>query len=118
MKTVCSKIFTITFSFSFLIAGIFLFFSNELSLLIYKNLEIAIYLKIFSLLIIFMYIDNVIDGILKGVGSQFGVLVINICDLLITILLFILLFLFLVQMDIFSAFSLVKFLTLPLASFY
>ena len=56
MKTVCSKIFTITFSFSFLIAGIFLFFSNELSLLIYKNLEIAIYLKIFSLLIIFMYI--------------------------------------------------------------
>mgnify|MGYP003036285941 FL=1 len=85
MKTVCSKIFTITFSFSFLIAGIFLFFSNELSLLIYKNLEIAIYLKIFSLLIIFMYIDNVIDGILKGVGSQFGVLVINICDLLITI---------------------------------
>ena len=85
MKTVCSKIFTITFSFSFLIAGIFLFFSNELSLLIYKNLEIAIYLKIFSLLIIFMYIDNVIDGILKGVGSQFGVMVINICDLLITI---------------------------------
>ena len=85
MKTVCSKIFTITFSFSFLIAGIFLFFSNELCLLIYKNLEIAIYLKIFSLLIIFMYIDNVIDGILKGVGSQFGVMVINICDLLITI---------------------------------
>lgn len=85
MKTVCSKIFTITFSFSFFIAGIFLFFSNELSLLIYKNLEIAIYLKIFSLLIIFMYIDNVIDGILKGVGSQFGVMVINICDLLITI---------------------------------
>ena len=32
-----------------------------------------------------MYIDNVIDGILKGVGSQFGVMVINICDLLITI---------------------------------
>ena len=32
-----------------------------------------------------MYIDNIIDGILKGVGSQFGVMVINICDLLITI---------------------------------
>ena len=85
MKTVCSKIFTVTFSFSFLIASIFFFFSNELSILIYKNIEVAAYFKIFSLLIIFMYIDNIIDGILKGVGSQFGVMVINICDLLITI---------------------------------
>lgn len=85
MKSVCYKIFAITFSFSFLIAGVFLFFSNEVSLLVYKNLEIAIYLKIFSFLIIFMYIDNIIDGILKGINSQFGVMIINICDLLITI---------------------------------
>ena len=33
-----------------------------------------------------MYIDNIIDGILKGIGKQFGSMTINICDLVITIL--------------------------------
>ena len=33
-----------------------------------------------------MYIDNIIDSMLKGVNSQFGVMCINISDLIITIL--------------------------------
>ena len=86
MKTVCYKIFYVTFAFSFLVASIFLFFANELSLMIYKNLEIASFLRVFSFLIVFMYIDNIIDGILKGIGKQFGSMTINICDLVITIL--------------------------------
>ncbi len=86
MKNVCSKIFDITFIFSFLTAGIFLVYSNEISLMIYKNLEAATYLRLFSILVVFMYIDSIIDGILKGVNCQFGVMCINICDLVITII--------------------------------
>ena len=86
MKTVCNKIFDATFVFSFLVAGIFLFFANELSLAIYQNLDAAPYIRLLVPLVVFMYIDNIIDSMLKGVNSQFGVMCINISDLIITIL--------------------------------
>ncbi len=85
MKTVCDKIFNITFIFSFLVAAIFLFFANEVSLMVYQNLDVALYLRLLAPLVIFMYIDNVIDNMLKGMQAQFHVMCVNICDLLITI---------------------------------
>ncbi len=86
MKTICSNIFEYIFAFSFLLFGIFMCFPNEISLLVYKNIEIGKFIKIFSPLIIFIYIDNVIDNILKGINAQLGVMLINIFDLVITIL--------------------------------
>ncbi len=86
MKFVCDKIFNITFAFSFLVAGIFLFYSNEISLVVYQNLEVAFYFRILAPLIVFMYVDNIIDNILKGMQAQFHVMCVNICDLVITIL--------------------------------
>lgn len=87
MKVICLKIFEFIFVFSILICGIFLFFSNDISYLIYKNIEIGIYFKIFSPLILFMYIDSIIDSMLKGINCQVGSMIINICDLLLTIIL-------------------------------
>lgn len=86
MKTVSNKIFEFTFMFSFLVSGVFLFFANEISLVVYQNLETAKYIRILAPLVVFMYIDTIIDGILKGINSQFGVMCINIFDLIITIL--------------------------------
>ena len=56
-----------------------------MSTAIYKKIEIAKYLRILSPLIIIMYLDIVIDGILKGLDAQVNVLFINIIDLLVSI---------------------------------
>lgn len=82
---ISNKIFKITCSFSFYICSIFLVFSNELGLIIYNNIETGIFFKILSPLIFFIYMDNIIDSILKGLNKQFGVMCCNILDLTITI---------------------------------
>lgn len=82
---ISNKIFRLTSAFSFCICSIFLFFSNELGLAIYNNLEAGLYFKILAPLIFFMYMDNIIDSILKGLNKQFGVMCCNILDLSVTI---------------------------------
>ena len=86
MTTVCNTIFKNTCLFSICIVGIIFFFANELSLAIYENIEIAKWLRILSPLVFFIYIDNIIDNILKGINEQVGVMFCNIIDLVITIL--------------------------------
>ena len=82
---ICKKIFFVISIFSIFILIIFYFFSNEISLIIFKNLECAKYIKILSPVILFMYLDNIIDNILKGLNKQFGVMICNILDLILTI---------------------------------
>lgn len=60
-------------------------FSNKLSLIIFQNSDCAYYLKLLAPVIIFIYIDNVVDSILKGINVQVRVMVINIIDLLFTV---------------------------------
>lgn len=83
--TVCHKIFGIATFFCMIVISILMFFSNELSLAIFQNLECAKYIKILSPLVLFMCLDNIIDNMLKGLNKQFKVMVYNIIDLLITI---------------------------------
>lgn len=86
MNTVCNSIFKNTCLFSICIASIIFFFANELSLAIYQNIEIAKWLRLLSPLVFFIYIDNIIDNILKGINEQVSVMFCNIIDLVITIL--------------------------------
>ena len=81
---VSNKIFKFTCAFSVCVCNIFLFFSNELGLVIYNNLETGYYFKILAPLVFFMYMDNIIDSILKGLNKQFGVMCCNILDLSVT----------------------------------
>lgn len=84
---VCDKIFRITGVFSIGIASIFFVFSHEISLLIYQSIESASYFKLLAPLIFFIYFDNIIDGILKGMNKQFAVMCCNVLDLSLTVLL-------------------------------
>ena len=81
---IANKIFKITFAFTMFICSIFFIFSNDLCLAIYNNIEIGYYFKIFTPFIFFMYMDHIIDCILKGLNKQFGVMCCNILDLSIT----------------------------------
>lgn len=82
-----SRILKYTMIFSFFIIGVFFCFSEELSILIYNNKDISKYIKILAPVIIFMYLDSIVDGILKGLDKQVSVMIINIIDLVSSILL-------------------------------
>lgn len=81
---IANKIFKITCAFTMCICSIFFIFSNDLGLAIYNNIEIGYYFKIFTPFVFFMYMDHIIDCILKGLNKQFGVMCCNILDLSIT----------------------------------
>ena len=85
LKTVCDTIFKVTFIFSICVTGVFIIFANEISLMIYQSIETGKWIKILAPLIFFMYIDNIIDNMLKGINEQVSVMVCNIIDLLVTI---------------------------------
>lgn len=82
---ICQKVFWATSLFSLAISIIFFFFANEISYRVFHNLECATYIKILSPLVLFMYADNIIDNILKGLNKQFGVMICNILDLALVI---------------------------------
>ena len=75
------RIFRITLLFSIGVLGVFWFYSKEVSFAIYQNFEIAPYIKMICPLIAFMYLDSIIDNILKGLNEQLGVMKCNILDL-------------------------------------
>lgn len=82
---VCQKVFLTTSLFSICVSIIFFLLANEFSFIIFHNLECVKYIKILSPLILFMYPDNIMDSILKGLDKQFQVMVCNILDLGLTI---------------------------------
>ena len=82
---VCQKVFFITSVFSICVSLFFFLFSNQISLIVFNNLECSRYIKILSPCILFMYPDNIIDSMLKGLNRQFSVMICNILDLILTI---------------------------------
>lgn len=59
-------------------------FSDFLANLIYKDLSVAHYIRILAPLATFIYMDTVVDSILRGLDAQVGVMIINILDLIIS----------------------------------
>ena len=81
MNQVICFIFKITSFFSICIIGIFLTFTEEICYLIYNNYNIVEYLLILCPLIVLIYLDNIIDSMLKGLDEQISVMLCNIFDL-------------------------------------
>ncbi|MBQ9267444.1 MAG: polysaccharide biosynthesis C-terminal domain-containing protein [Clostridia bacterium] len=86
IKQVSIYILTVSILLSTLL-GIFLFvFADKLGVIFYDNVEIGKYIKIMSPLVLFIYVDTVVDSILKGLNAQVGIMLVNILDLFVTIL--------------------------------
>ena len=73
--------------FSIGIIGVFLTFTEEICYLVYSDLEITKFLVILSPLVILIYLDKIIDAMLRGLDKQVGVMFCNIFDLFLTIVL-------------------------------
>lgn len=85
IKKMSCFILFVTISFSLFVNFILFVFADRISLALYKNSDIGYYIRILSFLVTFMYVDLVIDNILKGIDAQISVVFINIADCLVTI---------------------------------
>ena len=85
IKIISIIILICTLVFAIIVAILIFIFADNLSLWIYHKAEIAKYLRILSPLVIIMYLDIVIDSILKGLDAQVDVMAVNIFDCIISI---------------------------------
>ncbi len=87
IEQIISRIIHITLIFTIGISGIFYAFSNELGIAIYNNAEAGFYLKILAPLITVMYLDGVVDAMLKGLNQQISSMGYNILDAFLSVVL-------------------------------
>ena len=80
-----SKMLKITLYYSICITGILFTFGNDLGNLLYNNTAVGWYIQMLSPLVVLIYLDNVIDSILKGLGKQVSVMCCNILDLIVSV---------------------------------
>lgn len=87
IKKISKKSLFLTFIFSIITTFILIIFSSWIDTYLYKTLKIEFYLKILAPILIYIYMDNVIDSLLKSLNLQVYVMIINILDLIISIFL-------------------------------
>ncbi len=85
IKQMSTFILLSTLVFSLFICAIIFFFAEPICEALYKQSDISQYVKLLAFLIPCIYLDLVIDNILKGLDAQVSVVFINIADCLITI---------------------------------
>lgn len=77
---IINKSFKATLLFAFLIMGIFICFYNEIGMAFYKNKDVGTMLLIFAPLVPLMYLDQIVDSILKGLNQQISSMKYNTID--------------------------------------
>ncbi len=81
------KVLKATFLFIIPVTTIFLAFADELGWLLYKRDDVGMYIRILSLTVPFLYLDSVVDGMLKGLNEQLHYFTYNIIDSTIRVIL-------------------------------
>lgn len=85
IKNIISRIFKTSSIFSICMTFIFFIYSDSICLLMYNNVKIATYVKMLSPLLFIIYLDTIVDSILKGLNEQLSVMKCNILDLFVSI---------------------------------
>ena len=80
IQYISERMIQLSLLFSIGVAGILIFFSNELGNVIYPNQNTAPYIRMLAPLIPIMYIDSGVDAVLKGMGKQVYSMTVNIID--------------------------------------
>lgn len=87
IHTVMRKILKSTLLFSVGVAGIFAFYAKSIGHALYQNNEVGMFIFLFAPLIVAMYLDTVVDGMLKGLNEQVSSMRYNIIDAFISVIL-------------------------------
>lgn len=80
-----------SFYFSIVIAVILFIFANDFSNLMYKTSSVTKYIKMLVPIVPFMYVDSIVDAMLRGLNKHVEVLIINVIDLITSIILILIL---------------------------
>lgn len=73
-----------TFTFSAAVAAYLACFSENLGVALYQNREVGRYIGMLALLMPVMYMDNITDGMLRGLGEHLYSMRVNIVDSLLS----------------------------------
>jgi stage V sporulation protein B len=87
IASIVNKILRLCLLFSIGAATVMFYFSSELGSCIYSSVKVGYYISLLSLLLPFMYLDSVTDGMLRGLGQQIYSMKYNIMDSFITVIL-------------------------------
>ena len=79
LRVTCRSL-QMTLLFSFLMAAVFWGFSQELGLAFYRDAQAGELLRILSPLVPLLYLDGIVDSILKGLDQQVSSLKYNVAD--------------------------------------
>ena len=72
------------FIVSSLLSILLFIFADKLGEILYANSQVSHYIKLLSPMAILIYIDTVVDSVLRGLDAQVGVMIVNILDLAIS----------------------------------
>ena len=82
---ILNKVFKFTLFIAVFASGLFIIYSNELGLGLYKSTQIGVLMKILAPLIPFMYLDRIVDGSLNALDQQMSTLRYNFIDMILRI---------------------------------
>ena len=85
IRHITEKMFRLTLLYSIPVTVIFIFFAKNICQALYHNDTAGIFLAVLAPVVPFMYLDSVVDGILKGLNEQTSYLIFNIIDSLIRV---------------------------------
>ncbi len=80
IKRTAMKAIVVTFAFSACVSGIMLSYSGSLGRVIYNSTDAGKYIRLLAPVIPIMYLDTVVDSMLKGLGYQVYTMTVNIID--------------------------------------
>ncbi len=87
LRRLVARVLILTISISVLAGGLFTVFSSEIAFILYNSAEIGFYLQVLGPLTPFMYLESMVDGILKGVNEQVATFRYTVFDCVIRIVL-------------------------------
>ncbi|MBS1473885.1 MAG: oligosaccharide flippase family protein [Massilimaliae sp.] len=77
---IVTRVLKLSFLFAVCVMGVLFYFSESLGMTFYQSSEVAFYVKLFSPLVLIMYMDTIVDGMLKGLGEQYQSMKYNVID--------------------------------------
>ncbi len=77
---IAGRVFHTALLFAIPVMGLFLFFAGDFGLALYRDSSIGVYIRLLAPLIPFMYLDTIVDAMLKGLDEQVYYMKINAFD--------------------------------------
>ena len=87
IQYISSKMFRLTLLYSLPVMVIFIFFGKDICVSLYHSENAGMFLAMLAPIVPFMYLDCVVDGILKGLNEQTSYLIFNLIDAVVRVIL-------------------------------